>query len=278
MGGKRLTLIAAMFGSGIVFLDSTIVPVALPPIGAELPSSLRFHWSGAAVVALAVGGLTFGAIRGQAQAWDDPVAYVALALGALGAIYFPIAMKRAPNPLVPLGLFRSRNFSVTNLSTLVIYGAIYVTMQYLALFMIGILGYDEVSFGVATAPSAVLMALFSARFGALAARHGPRLFMTVGPALMGLGLLWYARIPGTSQPWRIGLGSPGTLVPSRDFVIDVLPAIVVFGIGLTVMVAPLTTALMCSVPVANSCVASAFNNAVSRVGPQPRRAYPMAST
>lgn len=231
-------------------------------------ASGRFHWSGAAIVALAVGGLTFGAIRGQAQEWQDPAAYAALALGVVAAIAFPIAMKRAANPLVPLELFRSRNFTVTNLSTLVIYGAIYVTIQFLALFMIGVLGYDEIGFGIATAPTTVFMAVFSARFGALAARHGPRLFMTLGPALMGLGLLWYGRLPGVSQPWRIDLSAPSTLLPPRDFMVDILPALVVFGIGLTIMVAPLTTALMRSVPVANSGVASAFNNAVSRVGPQ----------
>jgi EmrB/QacA subfamily drug resistance transporter len=231
-------------------------------------ASGKFHWTGAIVVALAVGGLTFGAIRGEAQEWQDPLAFISLAVGVAAMIAFPILMHRAENPLVPLELFKSRNFTVTNISTLLIYGAIYVTIQFLALFAIGVLGYDEVGFAVATVPTSLFMAFFSVRFGKLADQRGPRFFMSVGPALMALGLLWLTRIPVDSEPWAIDLKSPSTLIPPADYVIDVLPGLVLFGIGLTVMVAPLTTALMRSVPVKNSGVASAFNNAVSRVGPQ----------
>jgi MFS family permease len=177
-------------------------------------------------------------------------------------------MARARNPLVPLELFRSRNFTVTNISTLLIYGSLYVNFQFLALFAIGILGYNEVAFGLIAIPSSLLLALFSRRFGALADRYGPRLFMTLGPALMGLGLLWYVRMPADSAPWRIELAQPATLAPPNDFLVDILPAIIVFGIGLMIMVAPLTTALMRSVPVRHAGVASAFNNAISRAGPQ----------
>jgi EmrB/QacA subfamily drug resistance transporter len=234
----------------------------------DAEASGRFDWLGAILVAIAVGGLTFGAIRGQSEEWRDPVAYISLVAGILAAAAFPAAMARSPDPLVPLELFRSRNFTVTNVSTLLIYGAIYVTFQLSALFMIGVLGYNEVGFGIATIPTDLFLALFSARFGALADRYGPRLFMTVGPAVMGAGLLWFTRVPATSAPWRFELGSGASLLPPADVWIDIVPAFTIFGIGLMMMVAPLTAALMRSVPVRHSGVASAFNNAVSRVGPQ----------
>ncbi|MDQ3940707.1 MAG: MFS transporter, partial [Actinomycetota bacterium] len=154
-----------------------------------------FDWVGAIVIALALGGLTFGPIRGEAQDWRDPVAFVALGVGVAAAAAFPWLMRRVNNPLVRLELFRSRNFTITNLSTLVIYGALYVTFQYLALFAIGTLGYNEFAFGVAGLPGSLFLILLSSRFGKLAVRFGPRLFMSVGPAIMGLGLLWFARIP-----------------------------------------------------------------------------------
>lgn len=234
----------------------------------DAEASGQFDWFGSFIVVLAVGGLTFGTIRGQSQQWQDPVAFIALVLGGLATIGFPLWMARSPHPLVPLDLFRSRNFSVTNISTLLIYGAIYVSFQFIALFTIGILGYNEIGSGVATIPAAVLLAAFSTRFGKLAARHGPRIFMTVGPALMGLGLLWFVRFPLESSPWAIELDDLSTLLPPRGFLIDLLPAQILFGFGLAVMVAPLTTALMRSVPVRHSGVSSAFNNAISRVGPQ----------
>jgi EmrB/QacA subfamily drug resistance transporter len=228
----------------------------------------KFDWWGAVVVAAAVGGLTFGAIRGQSQEWSGAVPFVALGIGVAATIAFPILMARSDHPLVPLDLFKSRNFRVTNISTLLIYGAIYVLIQFMALFTVGVLGYNEVGFGIATIPTTIFLALFSTRFGALADRYGPRAFMTLGPLLMGAGLLWFTRIPRTSAAWAPDPASPSSFVPPRDYLVDVLPALVVFGAGLMVMVAPLTTALMRSVPVRHSGVTSAFNNAISRVGPQ----------
>ncbi len=228
----------------------------------------RFDWLGALVVALAVGGLTVGAIRGESEQWQDGSAFVALAIGGLAAVAWPILMSRSSHPLVPLSLFKSRNFTITNISTLLIYGSIYVTIQFLALFSIGTLGYNEIGFALATIPSTLFLVLFSTRFGSLADRYGPRVFMGAGPALMGLGLLWYVRTPSGSSPWVAELGDPSTLVPPSGYLIDFLPGQILFGVGLMVMVAPLTTALMRSVPVEHSGVASAFNNAVSRVGPQ----------
>ncbi len=231
-------------------------------------ASGRFDWLGALVAAIAVGGLSFGAIYGQQREWRDPLAYASLAAGAVATVAFPFLMARRKDPLVPLELFRSRNFSVTNLSTLLIYGALYVTFYYFALFVQGTLGYSAAAAGLAGIPGGLLLALLSTRFGALAGRHGPRLFMSVGPALMALGLLWLARVPASSEAWRLAPGDPSTYLPPTSFLVDILPSQLVFGLGLAMMVAPLTTALMTSVPGRYAGVASAVNNAISRVGPQ----------
>jgi EmrB/QacA subfamily drug resistance transporter len=231
-------------------------------------ASSHFDWLGAAVVAVAVGGLAFGAIYGQQRAWRDPVGYVALAAGVVATVALPILMLRSPHPLIPPKLFRSRNFTVTNISTLVIYGALYVTFYYLALFQQGTLGYTAAAAGAAGIPGSLFLIFFSRRFGSLAARYGPRWFMAIGPVIMALGVLWFARVPSTSTSWRLQPGDPSTYLPPLSYFTDFLPASIIFGIGAMILVAPLTTALMTSVPVQNSGVGSAINNAISRVGPQ----------
>jgi EmrB/QacA subfamily drug resistance transporter len=226
----------------------------------------RFDWVGSLVVIVAVAGLAFGTIRGQQQDWQDTLPFISLGIGAAAAIAFPFLMRYRPNPLVPLDLFRSRNFTVTNLSTFVIYGALYVTITFQGIFLIGTLGYNEPAAGIASIPATLLLALFSTRFGRLAARHGPRRYMTLGPAVMAVGLLLLARVPATSVPWVLGTDPGESLFPPASYFLDFLPALLVFGAGLMIMVAPLTTALMTSVPRQRSGVASAINNAISRVG------------
>ncbi|HEV2250367.1 MAG TPA: MFS transporter [Candidatus Limnocylindria bacterium] len=228
----------------------------------------RFDWLGALVVALAVGGLSFGAIYGQQREWKDPVGFVLLGAGGLATIALPFLMTRRADPLIPPELFRSRNFSVTNVSTFLIYGALYVFGYFFTLFVQGTVGYTAAAAGLAFIPSGVFLVVLSSRFGALAGKHGPKLYMSLGPALMALGVLWYARIPATTAPWLFTFGDPGSYLPPAGFLIDVLPGTLLFGFGLSIMVAPLTTALMTSVPPRNSGVASAINNAISRVGPQ----------
>jgi MFS family permease len=362
---QRWTLIAAILGSGIVFLDSTMVNVALPKIGRELPSNLfgvlegqsyiyngylltlsallilagalndyygrkrmftlglvgflattilgpfvggilvdsiswraaflinvpllvvaiwatashvqesrdegatgRFDWLGAFVVAVAVGGLSFGTIYGQQRDWRDPLGFVMLGLGTAATIALPFLMTRRRDPLIPPELFRSRNFTVTNISTFLIYGALYVLGYFVTLFVQGTIGFTAAAAGLAFIPSGLFLVFLSSRFGALAGKYGPKVFMAVGPALMCLGTLWYLRVPSTTSPWRFTFGDPSTYLPPPSWFVDFLPATLLFGLGLSIMVAPLTTALMTSVPPRNSGVASAINNAISRVGPQ----------
>jgi hypothetical protein len=157
---------------------------------------------------------------------------------------------------------------VTNISTFLIYGALYVGFQYQALFFIGTLGYNELAYGVAGLVGPLFLTFFSARIGSIAARVGPRWFMTVGPAIMGIGLLWFGRLPVGSDSWVAELATPSSLLPPGSYWVDVFPGLTVFGVGLAIMVAPLTSALMRSVPPSRSGVASAINNAISRIGPQ----------
>src|SRR5215471_13141292 len=198
-------------------------------------ASPNFDWIGAAIVAIAVGGLAFGAIYGQQRAWRDPIGYVALALGVLGTIALPLWMQRAKHPLIPLGLFKSRNFTVTNISTLLIYGALYVTFYYVGLFQQGTLGYAAAAAGAAGIPGSLFLIFGSARFGGLAARYGPRFFMAVGPLIMALGVLWYVRVPASSQPWKLVPSDPSSYIPPAAYFVDFLPAAVIFGVGIMML-------------------------------------------
>ena len=227
----------------------------------------RFDWLGAAAVALAVGGLAYGAIRGQEQQWTDPSAWVALGVGALATVALVPLMAFRRNVLVPPSLFRSRNFTVTNISTLLIYGTIYMYSYFQAIFVQQTLGYTATASGLLALPVGLALALFSTRVGRLAGRYGPRRFMAIGPAIMALGLLWYVRLPADSAPWAARFSDPATVVPPVSYLVDFLPAVLLFSIGIAILVAPLTTALMTSVPVGNSGLASAINNAISRIGP-----------
>ncbi|MFH1475683.1 MAG: MFS transporter [Chloroflexota bacterium] len=226
----------------------------------------RVDWVGSLVAVVAVGGLAFGATRGQEQEWRDPVAFAALAIGAVALVAFPVLMAVRPNPLVPLDLFRRRTFAVVNLSTLVIYGALYVSLTFQSLFLQGTLGYTPLAAGMLGLPTGVLLALVSTPAGRLAGRIGARPFLVIGPLLMAGGLLWLARIPSTSGGWAAAPGNLASLVPPVDYLVDVLPGTILFGIGLSLLVAPLTTALMGSVPVRRAGLGSAINNAISRVG------------
>lgn len=232
----------------------------------DLDRSRHFDWLGSLVAALAVGGLCIGLIRGQEYEWQDPLAWAALAVGIVSLIAFPILMATRPHPLVPLDLFRSRPFATINLATFFIYGALYVTLSYQSLVLQGILGYTALAAGAVGLPMGICLTLFSTRVGTVAGRIGARRFLVTGPLVMALGLLWYTRLPVDSTPWLLSVDDPSTFIPPLDTLIDVIPAILAVGIGISLVVAPLTTTLMGSVPGRFAGLGSAINNAISRVG------------
>jgi predicted MFS family arabinose efflux permease len=170
-----------------------------------------------------------------------------LAGGVLVLILFVFVEKQVRDPMVPLNLFESRNFSAANLTTLGVYFALYGTTFFLVLYVQNVMGYSALQAGLVLAPLSLLMLVLSPIFGRLAGRNGPRLFMTIGPLAIALGLLVLTRLGPESSYWT-----------------GLLPAIVIFGLGLASTVAPLTDTVVSAVPDRHSGVAAAFNNAVSR--------------
>lgn len=237
---------------------------AVPESRREDPGSL--DWLGAAVAGLAVAGLSFGAIRSREQEWHDPFALAILVAGGVAAVAFPILMARRRDPLVPLELFRNRRFSAINLSTFLIYGALYTQFVVQSLFLQGALGYTPLGAALVGIPGTLLLILVSAKAGELASRVGARRFLVGGPLLMALGASVWLFVGAGSTPWLATITDPATLVPPASVVVGPFLAATIFGVGISLLVAPLTTVLMSSVPVDRASLGSAINNAVSRVG------------
>jgi EmrB/QacA subfamily drug resistance transporter len=202
---------------------------------------------GAVLAALGLGCVTYALIEGPGKGWTSPVVLGAAGLGIVALVAFLLHERRAPAPMLPLGLFRSRFFSATNLVTFVLYGALGGVLFLLPVHLQTVAGYSPVAAGSALLPITILMLLLSARSGRLASRIGPRPQMTIGPLLAACGLLLMTRIDG-----------------SGNYLTQVLPAVVVLGLGLSCTVAPLTTTVLAAAPDRQAGIASAVNNDVAR--------------
>jgi len=207
----------------------------------------RVDLPGGALVTLGLIGLTYGLIEGPSRGWGAPAVLGALAAGVLLLAAFAVWQRRAANPMLPLGLFSSTQFTATNLVTFVIYGALGGALFLLPIQLQQVSGYTALAAGTALLPVTLVMLTLSARSGALAARIGPRLQMSAGPVVVGAGLALFARIG-----------------PGGNYLTEVLPAVAVFGLGLAVTVAPLTATVLAAVPARHAGMASAVNNDVAR--------------
>jgi EmrB/QacA subfamily drug resistance transporter len=207
-------------------------------------------WTGAALTVLALGGIVFGLLQWPSLGGSHPAVIGALALGVVSLAMLLVAERRIANPMLDLSLFRSRTFTLTNLLTLFLYGALAVMLFLLPLDLIEVQGYTATAAGAALLPFPIIIFALSRWSGGLVGRIGPRLPLTVGPAVSA-----------------IGLGLFAALVGERDgsFWKTVFPAVVVLSLGMAITVAPLTTTVMNAVQSTHSGVASGINNAVSRV-------------
>jgi EmrB/QacA subfamily drug resistance transporter len=237
--------INAPLAVGVVVLALRYVPETRSHAGAVRHIDVR----GTMLVALALAGLTYGPTRAGASGWDA-IAIASTVTGVAVGVLFILTERLERQPLVPLSLFADRQFSGTNAMTLFTYAALGAVFFALVLNLQVGAGYGALSAGLATLPLTALMLLFSARSGALATRIGPRLQLIVGPLICAAGLILLYRVDAQH----------------RSYLVDVLPGIVLFGVGLTTLVAPLTATVMGAAPPDSVGIASGVNNAVARAG------------
>lgn len=230
-----------------VLATLVLIRVAVPP---HAPThARRVDWLGATLCAGGLAGPVFALIRQPETGWASASVVLGLASGVVLLTAFVLHERRAADPMLPLGLFGRRNFGAANAETFLIYGGLGITFFLLVLFLQQIAGYDALQAGLATLPTAATMFLLAKRFGRLADRHGPRFFMSGGPLLAAVGVLWLSRMPADPV-----------------YATEVLPGLMVFALGLSLTVAPLTAAVLANVDSANAGIASGVNNAVARVG------------
>lgn len=216
---------------------------AVPPVNRR-----RLDLVGAGLCALGLGGVMAALIEQPHRGWGSPLIYGLLIAGVALFTVFVVYERHTPEPMVKLELFASRNFTAANIETLVMYGGLSILLFFLVIFLQQVAGYSALRSGLTTLPVTVMMFLLARRFGALSSRLGPRLFMGAGPLVAAAGVLWLL---------RAGLHT--------SYISVVLPALVVFGLGLSMTVAPLTTTVLAEADESDAGIASAINNAVARV-------------
>jgi EmrB/QacA subfamily drug resistance transporter len=203
---------------------------------------------GAVTAALALGGITYALIEGPGRGWSDGSVLVAIVAGVLSLALFVRTERRHPGPMLPFEIFQSMQFSGANGATLLVYFALGGAFFFLVIELQRELGYSALEAGASLIPITILLLALSPRAGALATRIGPRIPMTLGPLVAAAGLALLTPV------------GPGTAYPT-----GILPGVVVFGLGLSLTVAPLTTAVLAAVPQEHAGIGSGVNNAVARV-------------
>jgi EmrB/QacA subfamily drug resistance transporter len=250
-GGALVELISwrAIFWINIPLIVATLLLARAVISETKDPEADRaIDWVGIGLSALGLGGPVFALIEQPRHGWSDPVVFVPLIAGVALFSLFLVWESRYRHAMLDLSLFKVRNFAITNLETLIVYAGLIGSTFFLALFLQQTAGYSPLQAGLATTPISVVMFVLSPRFGRISTGIGPRVPMSVGPVVGGIGLLMLTRVG--ARP---------------DYVTDVLPGLLVFALGLSATVAPLTATALDSVDERHMGVASGINNGVSRV-------------
>lgn len=251
VGGELLDTVSWRW---IFIINIPLVVVCVALILIAVPSAPReaharkLDLPGAALCALGLAGPVFALIEQPTLGWGSPGVLVPLLCGLVLLGLFLLRERRTRDPMLPLGLFARRNFSVGNVETFAMYGGLAVLFFFLTLFMQQVAGYTPLQSGLATLPVTIVMFLCARRFGMLADRYGPRLFMGAGPLIAAAGLLLLQRLDA-----------------SVSYLEDLLPGLLLFSLGLAITVAPLTAAVLAGADSSDAGIASAVNNALARV-------------
>jgi EmrB/QacA subfamily drug resistance transporter len=231
-----------------VVLTTLVLIQRVVPQAREVDEDALVDVLGGVLCAFGLAGFTFGLIRQPAAGWGDPSVFVTLGGGLVLFASFLVHEARTRFPMLPLELFKSHNFALGNLETLLMYGGLSVLSFFQVIFLQEAAGWDAVQAGLASLPITVVMFTSSSRFGALADRFGPRFFMGVGPLVAAAGLALLTRVP-----------------TDLNYFTDMLPAMLIFSLGLAMTVAPLTSTVLSGADVHNAGTASGVNNAIARL-------------
>ncbi len=237
-----------VFGINVIPIALTLWLIRLLRMEREHLNKSPIDVVGAILCAVGLGGPVYALIEQPRLGWGHPLIYLSLIIGLLVLAGFLFYENHIKHPMLPLRLFRRRNFSVGNVATFVIYGGLTSWTFLLILFLQQVGGYSALAAGAAVLPVTLLMLTLSPRMGALAGKYGPRFFMGAGPIIAACGFLLALRIDAQVHYFS-----------------QLLPGIIVFGLGLATTVAPLTTAILGDVEKEHAGIASAINNAVARI-------------
>jgi EmrB/QacA subfamily drug resistance transporter len=240
---RWIFLINLPVGVLVMVLSARHVPETRDPT-----STGRLDLLGAALATAFLAALAYGLIEGPARGWGSGAVLAALTVGVIGAVVFGWVERRSSAPMLPLGIFSNRQFTVTNTVTFVVYAGLGGVLFLLPVMLQVVNGYSPLESGIALLPLTAVMLAFSARSGRVAAAIGPRLQMAVGPVVVGIGLGLLSR------------------APDRSYLSGVFPALMVMAAGLATTVAPLTATALNSVHERHAGLASAVNNDVARIG------------
>jgi EmrB/QacA subfamily drug resistance transporter len=208
----------------------------------------RIDYLGAVLGIIGLGGPVFALIEHANYGWDSPAIFLPLILGLLSLVAFVLWQRRAPQPMLPLELFQRRNFSMGNIATIFIYGALALGGFIVVVYLQEVAGYAATLAALAFLPSSIGIILLSSYFGRLSGKYGPRMFMTLGPLIAGIGYVTFL-----------------SMQESVNYFTQVLPGVVLFSVGLSMTVAPLTSAILGAISPRQAGIGSAVNNAVSRI-------------
>jgi EmrB/QacA subfamily drug resistance transporter len=237
----------------IFALNLPLVAVTLVLIFAAVPAAKpvagrRVDVTGAVLGALGLAGSVFALIEEPQHGWSSPTILLPLLAGFACFVGFLLYERRAPQPMLELDLFKSRNFAVGNLETLTMYAGLGILFFFLTIFLQQVAGYTALQSGLATVPVTIVVFTLSRRFGALADRYGPRRLMGAGPLIASAGIFLLL---------RTGIHTA--------YLTDLLPALLLFGLGLSMTVAPLTATVLADADESDAGIASAINNDIARV-------------
>jgi EmrB/QacA subfamily drug resistance transporter len=237
-----------IFAINVPFVLATLLLARGVPESRDEEMEGRIDYVGALLASLGLAGPVFALIEQPDYGFGDPLVFVPLIAGIALLGVFLWWEEHTPHPMLPLELFRARNFAIGNFATLMIYGGLGAATFFITIYLQQVGGYTAVAAGLSLVPITLIMAALSRRWGALSDSIGPRLLMGIGPVAAGAGLIW--------------IGQMGSDV---NYVTDLLPGVVVFGLGLSATVAPLTNTVLGAVPQHHAGVASGINNQVARV-------------